>query len=121
MNLLEAKKAFLEGKKIRHTSWGSNDFCSNNGTKRTVNLGIANQDSARFFEDWMARYADGWEIYVKKERFFDMKSGQKFIHVNKKYMKVYSTMYNALDLSNYTLCVFDNGSMEKHELVDEAS
>ena len=71
--------------------------------------------------EWLDKHAEGWEIYAKKERFFDMKSGQKIIHVNKKYMKVYSTMYNALDLSNYTLCVFDNGNMEKHELVDEAS
>ena len=74
MNLLEAKKAYDEGKKIRHSSWCENDYCS-----QTCNVAcLFGNTSKDIFDNGLKKYQEGWEIYVKTLLFDDIKVGQKF-------------------------------------------
>ena len=74
MNLLEAKKVYDEGKKIRHCSWPEQCWCDKNNI---TSMGNVSYNSQLFFE-WLDKYDDGWEIYTNRKYFRDIKAGEKF-------------------------------------------
>ena len=120
MNLLEAKKAWNEGKKIRHNSWNKDDWTSKD--KPLICLGLRDcYLSGTFFGEWLTKYSDGWEIYIKTEFFSQMKVGQKFVYYKDTYIKCLppnsDTKWNALCCRDNRICFFVEDTFE---LVDEA-
>jgi hypothetical protein len=87
MNILVAKNAYDQGKKIRHNSWAKDYWCSK--IRNTVSLGIVDSLCGHFF-DWLSIYAEGWEIYKKYLPFKVMEVGQNFIFNDNIYKKMRS-------------------------------
>jgi hypothetical protein len=75
MNIIEAKKAYDNYKKIKMKSWGDGEFLSRNG-----NGGIANQGTYSQRNYFDCDFINGeWEVVKEKVAMKDMKPGTKFV------------------------------------------
>ena len=111
MNILEAKKAYDDDKKIRHRNWDKNYWCDKN---HNACLG----DNLLFFNglsEWLNKYQDGWEIYLITKQFRDLTIGQTFKYGDVTYEKVdpqcSDVYWNVIRVDDRHICHFQDETL----------
>lgn len=124
MNLLEAKQAYDEGSKIRHNTWEESDYTSK--FRPHTSLGLVDCTLSRgFFGKWLSQYSDGWEIYLKRVKWEDIKIGQKFKYISTSFkddvfLKCHKNMqdYNSVNLTKNEIAKFGLCPTSDFEIVE---